>query len=319
MFARLHHRATPEWLRALTALLIGSLALATLTACHAATQTAEPEDDRPLVLTTFTVLEDLAREVAGDRLRVESITKPGAEIHHYEPTPHDLAHAGEAALIVDNGLGLEAWFEQFVDGLNVPHATLSDGVEPMNIADGEAAGTVNPHAWMSPDNAKIYVDNLVDAFSDIDPEGHAAYQSNGENYKAQLDEVKHELVDGLAELPARHRMLVTCEGAFSYLARDAELDEAYLWPVNADGEGTPQQIAALSTKVAAAQVPAVFCESTVNDSAMRQLAEETGTTLAGTLYVDSLSEADGPVPSYLELLRYDVRTIVAGLSGKATR
>lgn len=306
--------APRQWLRVVTALLVGTLALAGLTACHAPDS---PRDERPLVLTTFTVLEDLAREVAGDRLRVESITKPGAEIHHYEPTPRDLAHASEAALILDNGLGLEAWFGQFVEGLDVPHVTLSDGVEVMHIADGEAAGTINPHAWMSPDNAKIYVDNLVRAFSEIDPAGASSYSERGAAYQAQLDEVRQELVDGLASLPTSHRMLVTCEGAFSYLARDAGLSEAYLWPVNAEGEGTPQQIAALSTSVREAKVPAVFCESTVNDAAMRQVAEETGATLAGTLYVDSLSEPNGEVPHYLDLLRYDVRTILAGLRGEA--
>lgn len=301
-----------RWTQTLAALLLLGLALAGLTGCQNAEST---KGERPLVLTTFTVLQDLAQEVAGDRLRVESITKPGAEIHHYEPTPHDLAHAEEAALIIDNGFGLEAWFEQFVAGMDVPHVTLSDGVEAMHIADGAAAGTINPHAWMSPDNAKIYVDNLVTAFSTIDPEGATTYREHGEQYKSELDGVKQELVDGLQALPASHRLLVTCEGAFSYLARDAELEEAYLWPVNADGEGTPQQIAELSAKVAQTNVPAVFCESTVNDTAMRQLAEETGTTLAGTLYVDSLSEATGPVPSYVELLRYDARTIVDGLNG----
>jgi len=270
---------------------------------------------RPVVLTTFTVLQDIAQNIAGDHLTVESITKPGAEIHGYEPTPGDIAKASDADLILDNGLNLELWFARFVEQAEVPHAVLSEGVTPMDITEDAYAGTPNPHAWMSPLNVQVYVDNMVDAFSDLDPEHADDYRSNGEAYKAELQRVRDELVDELSALPENERALVTCEGAFSYLARDAGLTEKYIWPVNAEQQATPQQIASVIEFVTANDVPAVFCESTVSDKPMQQVVEATGAVYGGTLYVDSLSEADGPVPTYLDLIRHDADVIVDALTG----
>ena len=270
---------------------------------------------KPIVLTTFTVLADIASNVAGEHLQVESITKIGAEIHGYEPTPGDLRRASQADLILDNGLGLEAWFEQFVSELDVPHVVVSDGVEPIQIGEGDYAGRSNPHAWMSPSNVQRYVDAMVVAFSEMDPAHAADFERNGAAYNAELQTVQDELIARLDAVPESQRALVTCEGAFSYLARDAGLTERYLWAVNAEQQATPQQIAGVIEFVRENEVPAVFCESTVSDSAMRQVAEASGATFGGTLYVDSLSAADGPVPSYLELLRYDADLIADGLTG----
>lgn len=278
---------------------------------------AAGEDDRPVVLTTFTVLADMARNVAGDHLRVESITKFGAEIHGYEPTPGDIRVASDAALILDNGLNLEAWFAQFVESADAPHVVVSDGVDVIDISADAYAGKPNPHAWMSPLNAQIYVDNMVEAFSELDPAHADDFAANGDAYKAQIQEVQDELATALAPLPEDHRALVSCEGAFSYLARDAGLTEAYIWPVNAEQQATPQQIAATIRFVEDNDVPAVFCESTVSDRAMQQVVEATDAAFGGILYVDSLSEPDGPVPTYLDLLRHDADTIVAGLTGSS--
>jgi len=283
-----------------------------LSACGAPEGTV---DERPTVLTTFTVLADIAQNVAGDHLTVQSITKAGAEIHGYEPTPGDIRRAAEADLILDNGLNLEAWFAQFVESIDVPHVVVSEGVEPIDIAGDAYAGTPNPHAWMSPLNVQTYVANMVDAFSELDPAHAADYEANGEAYSAQLQEVHDELVAALAELPEGERALVTCEGAFSYLARDAGLAEAYIWPVNAEQQATPQQIAAAIEFVEGNGVAAVFCESTVSDRPMRQVVEATGAEFGGVLYVDSLSEPDGPVPTYLDLIRHDADTIVGALTG----
>lgn len=273
-------------------------------------------DERPVVLTTFTVLSDIAENVAGDHLRVESITKVGAEIHGYEPTPGDIRKASEADLILDNGMGLEAWFEQFVADLDVPHAVVSDGVDAIDIREDAYGGMPNPHAWMSPLNVQIYVDNIVEAFAGIDPAHAAAYEANGAAYKAELQGVQDELLADLAKLPANERALVTCEGAFSYLARDAGLTEKYIWAVNAEQQATPKQIASVIEFVRDNEVPAVFCESTVSDAPMRQVAEATDARLGEELFVDSLSEPSGPVPTYLDLIRHDARAIVAALSGE---
>lgn len=311
------NHSTPRPIRRSLALMAASALAISLAACSSpgdGTDTAS--DDRPVVLTTFTVLSDIAENVAGDKLRVQSITKVGAEIHGYEPTPGDIRRASEADLILDNGMNLEAWFGQFVDGLDVPHVVVSEGVETIDITEDAYSGMPNPHAWMSPVNVQIYVDNMVDAFSELDPNNASEYEANGEAYKAELQAVQDELVEELSVLPENQRALVTCEGAFSYLARDAGLTEKYIWAVNAEQQATPQQIASAIEFVRDNDVPAVFCESTVSDAPMQQVVEATDAEFGGVLYVDSLSEADGPVPTYLELIRHDATIIIDALTAQ---
>lgn len=311
----------PKNRRRASALVSVAAAVALLAGCATSSNegaAGAPSDGRPVVLTTFTVLADIARNVAGDRLDVRSITKAGAEIHGYEPTPRDIAAASDADLILDNGLGLESWFARFVETADAPHAVVSDGVETIDITGDAYAGKPNPHAWMSPLNVQIYVENIVAAFSDLDPAGADVYAANGAEYSAELQRIRDDLVADLATVPARQRALVTCEGAFSYLARDAGLTEAYIWPVNAEQQATPQQIRQTIEFVEDGDVPAVFCESTVSDRPMQQVVEATDAVFGGTLYVDSLSEPDGPVPTYLDLLRHDAETIAAALTGSAS-
>ncbi|AHC23703.1 MULTISPECIES: metal ABC transporter substrate-binding protein [Mycobacteriaceae] len=291
-------------------------AIVVLVAAGCEVGTDSRSGDRPTVLTTFTVLADIAANVAGEHLTVESITKPGAEIHGYEPTPGDIKKAARADLILDNGLNLEAWFAKFVDGLDVPHVVVSDGVAPVDIADDAYAGMPNPHAWMSPLNVQTYADNMAEAFAALDPAHAEDYRANAAAYRGQLQQVHDELVTELESLPAGERALVTCEGAFSYLARDAGLTEKYIWAVNAEQQATPQQIASAIDFVRTNNVPAVFCESTVSDAAMQRVVEATGTTFGGVLYVDSLSAVDGPVPTYLDLIRHDADTIANALTAK---
>jgi manganese/iron transport system substrate-binding protein len=266
-------------------------------------------------VTTFTVIADMARNVAGDAAIVESITRPGAEIHNYAPTPGDIQRAQGARLVLWNGLGLELWFEKFFQNLSdVPSVVVSDGVVPMSIGEGPYAGKPNPHAWMSPDNALIYVDNIRDAFAEYDPANAAVYAANADAYKQRIMESVAPVREKLAAIPADKRWLVSSEGAFSYLARDFGLNELYLWPINADQQGTPQQVRKVIDAVRSNGIVAVFSESTVSDKPARQVARETGVRYGGVLYVDSLSEADGPVPTYTDLLRVTADTIVQGLS-----
>ena len=272
---------------------------------------------KPVVLTTFTVLADLAQQVAGDRLEVRSITKLGAEVHGYEPTPSDLEGTQDASLIVQNGLGLERWADRFVSSAgSVPTVTLSDGLQPELIAGDVYAGKPNQHAWMSPRRTEHYVDRLVKAFSQLDPAGSASFRQRGEAYKQELRQLDQELRQALDQVPPDQRLLVSCEGAFTYLARDYGLDEAYLWPVNAETQVTPRRLARLIDTVKQRRVPAVFCESTVSDEAQREVARATGARFGGTFFVDSLSDSSGPAPSLLALQRHNVGLIVKGLSGQ---
>ncbi|MDQ2625280.1 MAG: zinc ABC transporter substrate-binding protein, partial [Actinomycetota bacterium] len=216
---------------------------------------------------------------------------------------------------LDNGLGLEAWFERFVADLDVPHAVLSEGLEPIPVTHDAYAGHANPHAWMSPAGGAHYARRAAEAFAELDPAGAAEYRANPGAFAARLEELHSELVAAVEAVPEAARILVTCEGAFSYLARDAGLDEAYIWPVNAEQQATPRRVARVIDLVREREVPAVFCESTASAQPMERVAESSGARLAGTLYVDSLSEPDGPVPTYLDLLSHDIDVIVAGLTG----
>lgn len=278
-------------------------------------QVAFAQGDEFKVVTTFTIIADMARNVAGDAAVVESITKAGAEIHGYQPTPGDIIRAQDADLILWNGLNLELWFEQFFTSLtDVPSATLTDGIVPMGIAEGEYSGKPNPHAWMSLENAIIYVDNIRDAMAEHDPENAAIYAANAEAYKAEIAAAIAPLREAVLAVPEQQRWLASCEGAFSYLIRDFQMKELYLWPINADAQGTPQQVRKVIDAVRANNIPAVFCESTVSQDPAKQVARETGARYGGVLYVDSLTEADGPVPTYIDLLRVTSQTIVDGLT-----
>ena len=275
---------------------------------------ANPSDAPPLVLTTFTVLADMARNVAGERLQVRSITRLGAEIHGYEPSPSDLEGAQGADLIVRSGLGLERWADRFIQSAgNRAEVTLSEGMRPLLIEGDAYAGKPNPHAWMSPQRAQLYVNRLVQAFSAIDPAGAATFRANGEAYKRQLGQLDADLRAALARVAPAQRLLVSCEGAFSYLAHDYGLEEAYLWPVNAESQVTPRRMARLIETVRRRRVPAVFCESTVNANAQREVARAAGARFGGTFYVDSLSDASGSAPTLLKLQRHNVDLIVKGL------
>lgn len=291
--------------------LVQAASVTAMAATFATTATAE---DKMKVVTTFTVLADIAGNVAGDSAEVVSITKPGAEIHGYQPTPQDIVRASDADLILWNGMNLELWFEQFLANLgDVPSATLTEGIDPISIKSGSYEGKPNPHAWMGLDNALIYIDNIVKAFSEQDPDNAATYERNAEAYKEQLRATIEPLREAVAEIPEEQRWLVTCEGAFSYLARDFGMKELYLWPMNADQVGTPQQVRSVIDGVRENEIPVVFCESTVNTAPAKQVARETGANYGGELYVDSLSEAGGKVPTYLDLLKVTAGTVADGL------
>jgi manganese/iron transport system substrate-binding protein len=298
----------------LTRLFSLILLLSLLPSCK---KEAAPSDGRKRILTTFTIIQDIAQNVAGDAAVVESITKPGAEIHDYEPTPMDLVKAQDADLVLWNGLGLERWFEKFLQQVrDVPSVVISEGVQPMSIGEGPYHGKPNPHAWMSPANAMQYVENIRAALVKLDPQNASIYNTNAAAYREKLKAVDAPVRQKLETIPAAQRWLVSCEGAFSYLARDYGMKELYLWPVNADQEGTPQQVQKVVDTVRTHQIPVVFSESTISDKAMQQVAKETGAKFGGVLHVDSLTDSSGPAPTYVRLLESNADTIVKAFTGQ---
>ncbi len=286
--------------------------LAAITGCQPSAGQKEA-DGKKRIVTTFTIIQDIAQNVAGDAAIVESITKPGAEIHEYEPTPLDIVKAQSADLVLWNGMGLERWFEKFFGNVkNVPSVVLSEGVEPMSISEGPYNGKPNPHSWMSPANAILYVENIRKALIKLDPANAKIYDANAAAYAAKLQAIDEPIRAKLAEIPESQRWLVSSEGAFSYLIRNYGMRELYLWPVNADSEGTPQQVRKVINLVRSNQIPVVFSESTISAKPIQQVAQETGARYGGVLYVDSLTDPKGPAPTYLKLLEFNAQTIVKG-------
>ena len=289
-----------------------------LTACAPASTDAGEDSGLPVVLTTFTVLEDMTAEIGGERVEVRSITPVGAEIHEYDPTPSAVRGAAEADLVIKNGLGLETWFDQFLQHADAPTVTATDGVDTMPVTrlpghpddPGSAAQMpVNPHAWMSPVQAEVYIDNIEAALAEHFPDDAEYFAQNADQYRQQLDQVHRTTVERFDAVDSPVH-LVTCEGAFSYLAEEYGIGEHYLWSLNAEDEGTAAQTEAQIDYVAQHNVPMIFCESTVNDSAQQQVAAESGSALGQPLYVDSLSDG-GAVPTYIELLEYDIDQILS--------
>lgn len=271
--------------------------------------------DKLKVVTTFTIIQDIAQNVAGDAAIVESITKPGAEIHDYQPTPRDIVKAQSADLILWNGLNLERWFSRFFENIkDVPAVTVTEGITPLPIREGAYNGNPNPHAWMSPSNALVYVENIRQGLVKYDPDNAEIYNRNAKAYAEKIKALDAPLRERLARIPEAQRWLVTSEGAFSYLTTDYQFNEVYLWPINADEQGSPQQVRRVIDIVREKHIPVVFSESTISDKPAKQVSKETGAKYGGVLYVDSLSNEKGPVPTYLDLLQTTVNTIAKGFN-----
>ena len=273
-------------------------------------------DEKKLkVMTTFTVIADIVKNVAGDAASVESITKPNAEIHNYQVTPGDLRRASGVDLLIYNGLNLELWFNKFFQNLDgVPSVVISSDIKKISIRQGPYKDKPNPHAWMSPANVMIHIDNVERALSQHDPQNANIYELNANIYKERLGKIFGNYYQKFSELPEERKWLVTSEGAFSYLAAEFELREAYLWPMNSDGQGTPRQIQRVIDLINEFKIPAIFSESTISPKPALQVARETGTAYGGVLYVDSLSDAEGPVPTYIELISETLDRIYEALS-----
>ena len=271
-------------------------------------------EEKIKIVTTFTIIADITKNITGDAAEVLSITKPGAEIHGYQPTPKDIVKAYNADLILWNGMNLEIWFEQFFSNLNeTTSITVSEGIDAINISEGDYQGLPNPHAWMGLNEALIYVDNIVNALSYYDKKNSELYFQNAAKYKEKIISTIEPLKESILQIPEKQRWLVTCEGAFSYLARDLSLKELFIWPMNADEVGTPKQIKKVIDRINENEIPIIFCESTVNQAPAKQIAKETGAKFGGILYVDSLSDKNGPVPTYLDLLKSTYNTVEKGL------
>ena len=274
----------------------------------------EKETNKEVILASFTVLADIIENVAKDEFVVKSITKPGVEVHGYQPTPSDLIKASKAFVFIDNGFGFELWAEKFVSNLQIKRVTISNRLEPIFISEDFYKGKPNPHAWISPKRGMIYVDVIVDSLSELKPSEAESFKNNGQIYKNKIAKIDKDFSLFINNLEKNNRYLVTCEGAFSYLTNDYGLKEAYLWPVNAESQITPKRMARTISLVKNKNIPSVFCESTVSNESQMVVASETGANFQGDLFVDSLSQDDESVNTYLKMLQKNLNLIKKGLN-----
>ena len=272
--------------------------------------------NKKLLLVSFTILEDIVRNIAGDEFNVQSITKPGMEVHGYQATPSDLIKGSKAEVFIDNGFGFELWAEKFVSNLKVKRITIANNLKPLFIGEDAYKGKPNPHAWISPKRGIIYVDTLSRALSELKPQSKTVFKKNAEIYKNKLLEIDEDFSLFLNTLKKNQKYLVSCEGAFTYLTNDYGLKEAYLWPVNAESQITPKRMAKVINLVKTNDIPAVFCESTVSSESQLAVARETGAKFGGNFFVDSLSEKNGPASSYIDLLNHNLNLIKQAYSTK---
>jgi len=282
----------------------------------------------PVVATT-SILADLVRQIGGERVAVTSLVGPEADAHVFSPTPADAKKLADAKLIVMNGLGLEGWLERLVraSGTTAREIAATRGVDPLHAEEGghdHAGGDAknghddqdgaDPHAWQSIANAKIYVANIRDALGAVDPAGKEAYAAQAASYLTRLSALDIEIRLALGRIPQERRRIITTHDAFGYFARAYDLEFIAPQGVSTEADLSAKDIAAIVRQIRAQKIPALFLENISDPRLMEQIARESGARIGGTLYSDALSKPDGPAATYLDMMRHNLKELVAALS-----
>ncbi|QDW36530.1 metal ABC transporter substrate-binding protein [Bradyrhizobium sp. KBS0727] len=280
-----------------------ALALVAVTApAHAA--------DRLNVVASFSILGDFVRNVGGERVSVTTLVGPDGDAHVYVPTPADAKRIADARLVFVNGLGLEGWLPRLVQsaGGKATIITATSGIAPLKLGSD-----ADPHAWQSVVNAKIYVANIRDALAAVDPADAEAFKFNAEAYLAKLDALDREVRQAVAQIPENRRKVISTHRAFGYFA--AAYGVAFIAPlgVSTESEASARDIAGIITQIRLAKIPAVFLENISDPRLIRQIAAETGARVGGTLYSDSLTGEKGDSPTYIDMVRHNIRALTSAL------
>lgn len=272
--------------------------------------------DRLQVVASFSILADFVRNVGGDRLAVTALVGPNGDAHVYQPTPADAKTVAEAKLVFVNGLGFEGWLGRLVkaSGTKAPTVVATKGVKPRKMEEDGHSET-DPHAWQSVANAKVYVANIRDGLVAADPAGKASYEANAGTYLAKLDALEAEVRDAVAKIPADRRRIITTHDAFSYFG--AAYGMAFIAPqgVSTEAEVSARDVAKIITQIRKQKIPAVFLENVTDKRLLERIGAESGARIGGTLYSDALTDATGAAPTYLEMMRHNVKQLAAALSG----
>lgn len=302
-----------------------SIAVASALLLGGCASAPDPSDHQLKVVTTFSIIEDIVNEVGGEFVSVHSIVPLGTDPHEYQPLPKDVAHTAEADVIVWNGLNMElgdGWFENLLDTtgnqIDDDHVIeASAGVEPMYLSDGQGTEhEINPHAFLDPHVGMIYTQNVLEGLVAADPDHADAYAARAEAYRDQLAEIDREYVDTIATIAPEHRTLVTSENAFQYMSERYGLKGLYIWAIDTGDLGSPAQISQLIQDLKQNPVPALFVESNVDTRPMETVSNESATPIFGEVFSDELGGTDTEGATYLDMLRFNIRQIGAGLGGE---
>lgn len=272
---------------------------------------ATSENETFTVVTSFSVLADIISQITGEQADVSYIVPVGEEPHEYEPTPGDFRSISDADVFYVNGLGLEEWLETVVGKVSdTPIVEVSKGLEGIPLVGDDED---DPHAWLSPKNVIIYVENIVEELVERDPEGEEVYRANAEAYIAELVELDAWITEQVQQIPEENRIIIISENAFKYFGADYGFDTEGIWDINSLDEGTPQQYARLIDIVRERNVPALFVESTIDTRYMETIANETSVEIAGKVYTDAIGEKGSAADSYISMMKENVRVFVEGL------
>lgn len=271
--------------------------------------------DKLKVVTTFSILADLAKNVGGERVEIASLVGPGGDAHVYAPSPADAKKIADAKVVVTNGLGFEGWITRLIksSGTRAPLVVASKGVTPRKAPGGHGHDDADPHAWQSVGNVKIYVANIRDALVAADPAGKSAYQANAAAYLGKLDALDREVREALAKIPADRRRIITSHDAFGYFKTAYGVDFIAPQGVSTDSEASARDIARIIGQIKKQKIPAVFLENVTDARLLKRIADETGAKIGGTLYSDALTGEKGDAPTYIDMIRHNIRTLGSAL------
>ena len=294
--------------------MFGRIALVVLFAALATPSFAQ---EKLKVVATFSILSDLVKNVGGDRVDARTLVGPNGDAHVYQPSPSDAKTLADAKVVFVNGLGFEGWMERLIkaSGSKAPVVTATKGVKPRKSDDEHSHGGADPHAWQSVANAKIYVANIRDGLSAADPAGKASYEASAAAYLAQLDALDAEVKAAIDRIPADRRRIITTHDAFGYFA--AAYGVAFIAPqgVSTESEVSARDVAKIITQIRKQRIPAVFLENVTDDRLLKRIGAESGARIGGTLYSDALTDEKGEAPTYIDMMRHNVKQLADALMG----
>ena len=298
------------------------VAIVGLVACSSQKSSSDSSSSKLNVVATNSIIADITKNIAGDKINLHSIVPVGQDPHEYEPLPEDVKKTSKADLIFYNGINLEtggnAWFTKLVENAkkteNKDYFAVSEGVEVIYLEGKNEKGKEDPHAWLNLENGIIFAKNIAKQLSAKDPSNKEFYEKNLKEYTDKLDKLDKESKDKFNNIPAEKKLIVTSEGAFKYFSKAYGVPSAYIWEINTEEEGTPEQIKTLVEKLRQTKVPSLFVESSVDDRPMKTVSQDTNIPIYAQIFTDSIAEEGKEGDSYYNMMKYNLDKIAEGLS-----